>query len=163
MDKIKVVDQSVLIDLEKEALQSERKRKLLCLNPSHAAPLHSMINVFTKGTYVAPHRHYFQDLDNKEVIKGESFIALKGKGKIITFDDAGKVDEVVHLDAAKTSMCWIAPETWHTILPVSDTFIVFENKTGPWDEKSDKNFHAAFPKETDNDAAKTCLENWEKL
>jgi cupin fold WbuC family metalloprotein len=156
------IDNQHFSDFKSRAKKSPRKRHLHLLHTSHEAFLHSMVNTFTKGTYAAPHRHYNYDKEGSLVQKGESFIALEGKGKIISFDDAGNVMEVVRLDASLQSMCWIPSTVWHTVVPDSEVFMVFENKTGPWEETTDKCFHPKFPKEGE-EASVALLNEWERL
>lgn len=144
------------------ARTNNRKRTLQMLHPSHEAELHSMINVFTPGSYTAPHRHLIELIDGKTIRKGESFIALEGKGKIILFDDNGNVIRTIELDAAEQTMVWIPADVWHAVVCLSDAFIVFENKTGPWKEGEDKLFHSGFPAEGDESAA-LLVKEWELL
>lgn len=160
--KITYTDKQEFSNFNKKAKNSPRKRHLHMLHTSHEAFLHSMVNTFTKGTYATPHRHYNFDKKGDLVQKGESFIALEGKGKIISFDDAGNVKEVIWLDASLQSMCWIPSTVWHTVVPDSEVFIVFENKTGPWKESTDKSFHPKFPKEGE-EASVAFLNEWKKL
>jgi cupin fold WbuC family metalloprotein len=148
-------------DLTEKAKNSERKRHLVRLHTTDEAKLHSMINVFTKGSYVQPHRHWVKDEAGELTTKGESFIALKGKGRIIQFDDDGNVIDLVDLDASQQDMLWIPENCWHTVLALSPVFIVFENKTGPWDAETDKAFHSSFPSENANNLEKY-VEEWEK-
>lgn len=162
MSKIITVNQNELDKFEKLALASPRKRHLHMLHTSHEAHLHTMINTFTKGTYARPHRHYAYDNSGNLVQKGESFVALRGSGKILSFDDAGNVVEVIRLDASLQSMCWIPSQVWHTVVPDSAIFTVYENKTGPWEEATDKCFHPLFPDENDQERL-SFIEAWDKL
>lgn len=148
--------------LIKQAETSKRKRHLLQLHPTHEAELHSMINVFCKGSYVQPHRHLVIDKIGKKTSKGESFVALKGKGRIIQFNDKGNIIGFEDLEAEQQSMLWIPHYCWHTVLALSPIFIVFENKTGPWQAATDKAFHPCFPNENGVDYEKFIL-NWENL
>lgn len=154
--------QNVFAELIEKANVSERKRHLMRLHPNDNAELHTMINVFCKGSYVQPHRHWVKDERGNIITKGESFVALQGKGRIIQFDDEGEVVGFEDLDAQEQSMLWIPHDCWHTVLAVSSVFVVYENKTGPWEAETDKAFHTAFPAEGDNDAA-IYLKAWEQL
>jgi cupin fold WbuC family metalloprotein len=149
-------------ELIKQAKSSERKRYLLRLHPNHEAELHSMINVFCKGSYVQPHRHKVTNADGQQTTKGESFVALQGKGRVIQFNDEGEIIDVADLDAEQQSMLWIPHDCWHTVLALSSIFIVFENKTGPWDAATDKAFHTYFPNEEEKNTEKF-LQTWESL
>jgi cupin fold WbuC family metalloprotein len=160
--EVVVNNKNVLQELKNAALQNVRKRTLQMLHSSHAEELHTMINVFTKGSYAAPHVHWIEKEDNAPVKKGESFIVIEGTGKIILFSPEGVVEKVITLDAAEQTMVWIPAGVWHTVVCTSEYFIVFENKTGPWVEGEDKLFHPAFPKEGDP-AGEKYVKEWEAM
>lgn len=155
-DPIKPEPQDVVVKTNREfaALKPEadaniRKRTLQMLHSSHAAELHSMINVFTRGSYVAPHTHWVEKEDGSVIRKGESFLALEGEGKIILFNEDGVIERVIVMTAKEQTMVWIPAGVWHTVVSMTPYFIVFENKTGPWTEGGDKRFHPGFPAESD--------------
>lgn len=146
-NEIVVKNASNFEGLIKQALNSPRKRALHMLHSSHEAELHSMINVFTQGSYAAPHTHWIKKSNGEIIKKGESFLALEGRGKIIIFDQKGNLQKTIDLDSEQKTMVWIPSGVWNTILATSPVFIVFENKTGPWREGEDKLFHPEFPAE----------------
>ena len=156
------VDTNLIKDLKIKAKASQRKRFLYSLHPNHEAYLHTMINVFCKGTYVAPHRHFVKDENHQITKKGESFYVLEGKAKLITFTENGDVLEVYEMDAIQNQMLWLSEEIWHTIVPITEFFVVYENKTGPWKASTDKAFHTAFPKEGE-EGIDRLIEEWERL
>ena len=160
--KLVTYSKSVFSELIAEAQKSKRNRHLLKLHPNHEAELHSMINVFCRGSYVQPHRHWIIDEAGKTTTKGESFLALQGKGRIIQFDDEANIVAVANLDADEQSMLWIPHDCWHTVLALSPIFIVFENKTGPWKAETDKAFHTHFPNE-EADHTSDLIKKWEAL
>lgn len=142
-----ITNQSVFEDLKNKAKQSPRQRAMLMLHNGHEATLHTMINTFKKGSYVAPHRHWIETPTKEIIQKGESFVALEGEGKIILFDDEGNKVKTIILKASEKTMVWIPAGVCHTVLATTDYFIVYENKTGPWVEGADKQFHPKFPEE----------------
>ncbi|MBU3714625.1 MAG: cupin fold metalloprotein, WbuC family, partial [Ferruginibacter sp.] len=130
-----VYNKNVFQELKNAAVQNVRRRTLQMLHSSHAEELHTMINVFTKGTYAAPHVHWIDNHSQplaEPIKKGESFIVMEGKGKIILFNENGSIERVIPLDAKEQTMVWIPAGVWHTVVCTSEFFIVFENKTGPW-------------------------------
>jgi cupin fold WbuC family metalloprotein len=166
---MKIVNKEVIVKtkadfetLKLQAQESPRKRTLQMLHSSHEAELHSMINIFTKGSYAAPHMHWIKKPNGEIIKKGESFLALEGRGKIILFDQEGKLHKVIILDSEQKTMVWIPAGVWHTILATSPVFIVFENKTGPWREGEDKLFHPEFPAENTPEGGEF-VEKWETL
>jgi len=148
--------------LKAEADLDIRKRKLQLLHPSNKAELQTMINVFKKGTYVAPHAHWLKKELTQEIKKSESFLALEGTGKVLLFDDAGEIKRVIFMDAKEQTMVWIPAGVWHSVVCTSAYFIVFENKTGPWKEGEDKIFHPHFPNEGDA-REQDIVKEWESL
>jgi len=148
--------------MKAEASVNVRKRTLQTLHSTHAAELHTMINVFTKGSYTAPHLHWIEKENGDVIRKGESFMALEGQGKIILFSEAGEIERVITMDATEQTMVWIPAGAWHTVVCMSSYFIVFENKTGPWKEGEDKLFHPLYPNEGDAAGAEKVKE-WENL
>jgi cupin fold WbuC family metalloprotein len=147
--------------LKNEADLSPRKRTLKKLHTSHDEELHTMINVLKKGTYIRPHKHSIKTHWGEIIKKGESFLALEGEGKIILFDDDGSITETIPMKDTEKSMVWIPANVYHTIVALSDYFIIFENKTGPWKENEDKFFHINFPDE--NDINEHIVEEWRKM
>ena len=148
--------------LKEEAGSNIKKRTLQMLHASHSAELHSMINVFKKGSYAAPHMHWIEKQNDEIIKKGESFVALEGTGKILLFNDEGIITRIISLDAEEQTMVWIPAGIWHTVVCTSPFFIVFENKTGPWKEGEDKLFHPAFPAEGDP-KCEEFIKEWETL
>ena len=150
--EVVITNQLVFEDLKTKAGDSPRQRAMLMLHHNHEATLHTMINTFKKGSYVAPHRHWIENDSNEIIQKGESFVVLEGEGKIILFDDEGKSVKTITLKASEKTMVWIPAGVWHTVLATTDYFIVYENKTGPWINGADKQFHPKFPEEGSGEA-----------
>jgi cupin fold WbuC family metalloprotein len=111
---------------------------------------HRFLNVLTRGSYVAPHRHTAPP-------KAETFLVLEGHLALIVFDDAGAVTgryllgphalaDAPHLTYAGLGID-LAPGVWHTVTAVSDRAVCFEVKPGPWDPATDKEFAPWAPAE----------------
>jgi len=150
-----------LSTLIKKAKDSSRKRVLDCMHVSLDSKLHSMINVISKGSYVTPHKHWIET-KNKVINKGESFLTLRGEGKLLFFNDAGEMIKIIRLNEKEQTMVWIPENIWHSLIATSEYLITFENKTGPWEEGKDKIFHPSFPEEGKKDTDKIVRE-WEAL
>lgn len=114
----------------------------------HAGPAdnpHRFLNVFTYGTYVAPHRH-------KDPPKAESFIVLDGYVAVFLFRDDGTIDNTFVLGSGPlpeklpTSAIGkpmargidVAPGIWHSIASLTPHAVCYEVKPGPWDPLTDK-------------------------
>lgn len=145
--------------LKKEADLSNRNRTLRKLHSSHEEELHTMINVLKKGTYICPHKHTIRTSEGKTIRKGESFLALEGEGLILLFKDNGEISDKIYLKENEKTMVWIPANVYHTIVALTDYFILFENKTGPWKEEEDKFFHPKFP--TENENFEHIVKEWE--
>ena len=74
--------------LKERALRNPRQRIRVCAHKSTDDPLHEMLIVHTKDTYVRPHKHFK---------KSESFHVIEGIVDVIVFDETGKVVEVIEM------------------------------------------------------------------
>ena len=155
-----VENRNTFTSLKNEADLNLRNRFLKKLHCSHNEELHTMINVLKKGTYIQPHKHMVKTNTGQTIKKGESFLAIEGKGKIILFNEDGTIDKEIPMTESEKTMVWISSNVYHTLVALSDYFIVFENKTGPWKEDEDKFFHPSFPDE--NSDYLRFLKIWEK-
>ena len=94
-----------------------------------------------RGTYVQPHRHL-------KPPKAEAFLALSGKGCVVTFDDAGTVLSRCPIgDACAALGVDIPAGVWHTVVVLSEVLVCYEVKPGPWDVSNDKEFADWAPEE----------------
>lgn len=111
--------------LKDRAIENERKRSRLCLHESPDDRFHEMIIVHHRSAYVRPHRH------RKHV---ESFGVLEGTAIAYTFDDAGAVTRVVHLDSTGTqALRYRMPAgEWHSIVVTSEWLVFSEAALGPF-------------------------------
>src|SRR5687768_8037033 len=64
------------------ALQNPRKRIRICTHKDTADPLHEMLIVHTRDTYVRPHKH---------LNKSESFHVIEGTVDVVIFNESGDV------------------------------------------------------------------------
>ncbi len=105
---------------------------------------HRFLNVFLKGSYAVPHRHW-------QPPKSESFLVLEGRMVAVIFNDDGTV-LARHLMGPGEEAMGIDLEAgvWHTVAALSDVAVCYEVKPGPWDPASDKEFAAWAPPEGDH-------------
>ena len=102
---------------------------------------HRFLNVMLKGTYVQPHRHLNPP-------KTEAFLALRGAGCVVTFDDSGVVTRRQFIGDGHSALgVDIAAGVWHTVVALSEVLVCYEVKPGPWDPASDKEFAVWAPAE----------------
>src|SRR3989338_8531886 len=72
--------------LKQKALANDRKRIRLCSHKNVNDPLHEMLIIHTKDTYVRPHKH---------LNKSESLHVIEGMVDIVLLDEEGEVAEVI--------------------------------------------------------------------
>ena len=146
---MKVIDQELLDHVSAEAKESPRlrmnynfhqsledkchrlryPRPLLRLGKVHtsmALPslLHRLLNAVEPGTVVPIHRHPSKD---------ESFVLLRGKVKVSTFNDDGSVMESVVLCQEDGRYGVDIPKgVWHNLEAIEPNSVIFECKEGPF-------------------------------
>ena len=127
-DDLFTLTEDVIEKLVSMAQKAELKRSRICLHHANDHLLHQMIIVFVKGTEVPIHRHHN---------KAESFHMIKGKLKLIFYDDNGNETESIVLE--EPGGCSGAPyifrlssDRWHKVVPLTDITIVHEITTGPF-------------------------------
>jgi cupin fold WbuC family metalloprotein len=126
-------------DLMREARNSPRKRAILRLH-RHEEPVQRMVNALVPGTYIAPHKHENPD-------KVELFSILYGTIAVLHFNDLGRVEEIIKLDAqGDNRIVDIAPRTYHTIVPLVDS-AALEIIQGPYIAETHKQFASWAPPE----------------
>ncbi len=121
--------------------ESPRRRVILPLHLSAADPYQRMLNAAQPGSYIRPHRH-------RDPPKGETVVVLRGSVKFVTFREDGAVARSVVL-AANTGTIGldVRPGVYHTFVALDPDTVVFEAKTGPYDERVDKDFAPWAPEE----------------
>ena len=142
--RIKQIDPAAVRDLIAQAAASPRRRKNLNLHATLAEPVQRFVNAFEPGTYVRPHRH--SD-------KWELFVLLQGAAAVLTFDDAGRVEERVELNGAEGARVVEIPQaTWHTLVSLMPGTVLFEVKRGPYDPSVPADYAPWCPSEDDPEA-----------
>ncbi len=125
---------------------SPRRRVILPFHKQAADPLHRMLNAVQPGSYVRPHRH----LDPP---KAEAWIVLRGSLVFFTFDEIGNVTQSVDLAAGSARFgVDLSPGVFHTFIAIAPDTVIFETKTGPYTEATDKAFATWAPAEGDSAA-----------
>ena len=92
--------------------------------------LHRFLNAVEPGTVVPIHRHPTKD---------ETFIVLKGRVKVSTFNDDGEVLESVVLCQEEGMYGVDIPKNvWHTLESLDPGSVIFECKEGPFVEHEEE-------------------------
>jgi cupin fold WbuC family metalloprotein len=127
--------------------KSPRRRVILPLHRSAADPYQRMLNAVQPGSYIRPHRH-------RDPPKGETVVVLRGVVRFLTFRANGAVARNVVLTAHGGAIGLdVRPGVYHTFIALEPDSVVFEAKTGPYDERVDKDFAPWAPPEGSPEAA----------
>jgi cupin fold WbuC family metalloprotein len=132
--------------LKRQALATPRGRVRLCAHKENGDPVHEMVIVLTRSTYIRPHKH---------VGKTESFHVIDGVADVVVLDDAGNITEVIPLgDYASGRQFYyrLSRPTYHTLLIGSDILVIHETTNGPF-QKGDAMLAPWAPHENDRAAS----------
>ena len=137
--------------LKAKASKNPRRRIRLCTHKDTNDTLHEMLIIHSKGTYVRPHKH---------IDKSESFHIIEGRLKVVVFDEAGSIEEVINMgDYASGNVFFyrLTDKCFHTVVPLSDVVVFHETTNGPF--KREQTIFAPWAPEEDNiDEQKKFLE-----
>ncbi|MCM2358711.1 MAG: WbuC family cupin fold metalloprotein [Geobacteraceae bacterium] len=129
---MKIINQKLLDDLSAQAAENPRLRKNYNLHPSDDFCCHRLFNALEPGTYIRPHRHL-------DPLKDETFVIIRGRLGVITFDDNGTVAETALLSAGGDAVAADVPHgVVHTAVSLERGTIFFEAKAGPYHPLTDK-------------------------
>jgi cupin fold WbuC family metalloprotein len=132
-----------LISLVRRASESKRRRANRNLHSAASDPIQRFLNAVEPDSYIRPHRHL-------EPPKWELLLILRGRGKVLLFDDAGRILEGMELQAGGRNLLVEIPEgIWHTLISQESGTVFFELKAGPYYPFSDKDFAPWAPREED--------------
>ena len=123
---MKVIDESLLNKVSTEAEASPRLRMNYNFHQSLEEKCHRFLNAVEPGTKVEIHRHPTKD---------ESFVLLRGRVRVNTYNDDGTVIESVVLCPEEGRYGVNIPKgVWHTIEAMEANSVIFECKEGPFVE-----------------------------
>ena len=121
---MKIIDTSLLNKVSEEAKESPRLRKNYNFHQSLEDKCHRFLNAVEPGTEVPIHRHPTKD---------ESFVILRGKVKVTTYNDDGTVLDSVVLCAEEGRYGVDIPKNvWHKVESLESGSVIFECKEGPF-------------------------------
>ena len=123
---MKVIDQTLLDKVSAQAKESPRLRMNYNFHQSLDDKCHRFLNAVESGTVVPVHRHPTKD---------ESFVLLRGKVKVSTYNDDGSVLESVVLCQEDGRYGVDIPKNvWHNLEAIEADSVIFECKEGPFVE-----------------------------
>ena len=118
-----IIDDKILDELSAKAKASPRLRMNLNYHQSLDEKCHRFLNAVEPGAGIPIHHH---------PTKEESFILLRGRVRVTTYNDDGTVMESVVLDPLKGLYgVNIGKNLWHTIEALEPS-VIFECKEGPF-------------------------------
>jgi cupin fold WbuC family metalloprotein len=118
-----IIDDNILNDLTAQAKASPRLRMNLNFHESLEDKCHRFLNAVEPGADIPIHHH-----PSKE----ESFILLRGKVRVTTYNDDGTIIEDIILDPLQGRYgVNIGKNMWHTIEALESS-VIFECKEGPF-------------------------------
>lgn len=119
-----VIDNELLNKVSEQAKASPRLRKNLNFHQSLDDKCHRFLNAVEPGTVVEIHRHPAKD---------ETFVLLRGKVIVKTYNDDGSIMDSVELcpDDGKYGVN-IPKGVWHNLEAIEPDSVFFECKEGPY-------------------------------
>lgn len=121
---MRLIDKQLLDEVSRQAKLSDRLRMNYNFHQSLDEKCHRFLNAVEPGTVVPIHRHPTKD---------ESFVLLRGKVKVSTYNDDGSVMESVVLCQEDGRYGVDIPKNvWHNLEAVEPNSVIFECKEGPF-------------------------------
>jgi len=118
------ISTSFLDTVTAQAQASPRLRMNYNFHDGPESPSQRLLNGLEPGTVLPVHRHRHTQ---------ETYVLLRGRLKVKTFDDDGKQQEELELNPLKGAYGVNIPKgTWHTIEVLESGTVIFEVKDGPY-------------------------------
>ena len=118
-----VIDKALLDKVSEQAKESPRLRMNYNFHRSLDELCHRFLNAVEPGADIPVHHH---------PTKEESFILLRGKVRVTTYNDDGTIIEDIILDPLQGRYgVNIGKNVWHTIEALESS-VIFECKEGPF-------------------------------
>ena len=122
--KYMIIDELLLNSVSAKAKESPRLRMNYNFHQSLDDKCHRFLNAVEPGTEVPVHRHPTKD---------ESFVILRGKVKVLTYNNDGSVMESVVLCPEEGKYGVDIPRNvWHNLEAIEPNSVIFECKEGPF-------------------------------
>lgn len=118
------INKSLLDEVSDLAKQSPRLRMNHNFHEALDAPAQRLLNALEPGTDLPVHRHSHTD---------ETYILLRGKIKVLFYNDQKELIETFDLDPLKGEYGVHIPKgQWHTLEVLESGTVIFEVKDGPY-------------------------------
>ena len=121
---MKLIDKQLLDNVSRQAQKSDRLRMNYNFHHSLDDKCHRFLNAVEPGTKVEIHRHPTKD---------ESFVLLRGRVRVNTYNDDGTVLESIVLCPEEGFYGVDIPKgVWHNVESLESGSVFFECKEGPF-------------------------------
>ena len=121
---MKIIDENLLDEVSAQAKTPPRLRMNYNFHQSLEDKCHRFLNAVEPGTKVEIHRHSTKD---------ESFVLLRGRVRVNTYNDDGTVNESVVLCQEEGRYgVDIKKGVWHNLESLEPDSVIFECKEGPF-------------------------------
>ena len=121
---MKIIDEQLMDSVTEQAKESPRLRMNYNFHQSLDEKCHRFLNAMEPGTVVPVHHHMTKD---------ETFILLRGKVRVSTYNDDGEVIEQVVLSQEDGRYGVDIPKNvWHGVECLESGSVIFEVKEGPF-------------------------------
>lgn len=123
MKHIEIIDNNLMNEVSEQAKASPRLRMNYNFHKRLDEKCHRMLNAVEPGTEIPIHRHPTKD---------ETFVILKGKVKVTTYNNKGELQDFAILCQENGLYGVNIPKNvWHT-LEALESSMLFECKEGPF-------------------------------
>ena len=121
---MKIIDDTLLDEVSAQAKESPRLRMNYNFHQSLEEKCHRFLNAVEPETKVEIHRHPTKD---------DSFVLLRGRVRVNTYNDDGSVIESVVLCQEEGRYgVDIKKGVWHNLESLQENSVIFECKEGPF-------------------------------
>ena len=121
-----VIDKNLLDEVSKRAKSSPRLRMNYNFHQSLDEKCHRFLNAVEPGTEVPIHKHPTKD---------ETFVLLRGRVRVNTYNDDGSIIESIELSPNDGRYGVNIPKgVWHKLECIEEDSVIFECKEGPFVE-----------------------------
>ncbi len=121
---MKIINVKLLDEVQLKAKESPRLRMNYNFHQSLDEKCHRFLNAVEPGTEVPIHKHPTKD---------ESFVLLRGRVRVTTYNDDGSIKESIVLNPEKGQYGVDIPKgIWHNLESLESGSVFFECKEGPF-------------------------------
>ncbi len=124
MKHMDLIDTNLLNEVSRQAEENPRLRMNYNFHKTLDAKAQRLLNALEPGTILPIHRH---------IATAETYILLRGKIKVLFYDETGELTESVLLNPlAGIHGIHIPAGQWHTLEVLERGSVIFEVKDGPY-------------------------------